>query len=1199
MVLKDIYYYFLIKRSGMFDKNYYLLKNPDVRNADIDPLWHFVKFGWREGRNPSEFFNGNEYLDLYYDVRAANINPLIHYIKFGASENRLPKKLQSDHERSSKIFLEDISIEKRRHQLFKIVPYFLDPFFDVTKQATIDSSANIAVHLHVFNNTKLNEMLQLLNNFPCNIDLFVSSSIDLRQEEIRVYINNKVKSVNTVFFSTKILFQNDLVPLFTCFGQHLLGYDYVCHIHNQYPPSESTTTSNFQQNLFEIIGSKQTISQIIELLQKDAKFVYPSPNEFQHDYLNNGWADYFKISKILLYNLLNKSIEDYPENEFPQDSIFWARTSSLQGFFHINEEEYITYQHEFSQDEFDNALKRLLLIPSLDHTGRNYRIQSTISFEKSPYYECQRDYSENTSKSNVKVLTYYLPQFYPIPENDMWHGEGFTEWHKVKSANPLFYGHYQQRAPHEEIGYYTLADVETLKKQTSLMKKCGVYGQVFYHYWFDGKLILEKPAQLLLKDKSIDMPFCFCWANENWTRKWDGNEDDVILKQNYSAQDAKEFIDYLLPFFKDDRYIKIDDRPVIYIYRPSLFPDFSIYKNCWKAVCEANQIPEPFIIAVMTRGVSTPAAYGMDAGIERVLHDWAEGQIHPINHLLHKYWPVHRNVLNYEEVAEYYANKKRDTDYLYFRSLVPSWDNTPRYGSEAHIVHNSDPEQFQNWLNALIYDAEERLPEKCQLVVINAWNEWAESAYLEPDQRFGYAYLNSIGRALSGIEFNHREYLEQTIPKHINLSINFAENLINRLQFDKKARRKLMMCLRKSTIFGLCNVSINQDQVIKWLAEESGLNITDQMTPNENEPDYTLHINNLCYFPSDTIENLLRMSLRYDVGTVSPTHVNDEAFIHEDLLPRWAAFRNSPYLFLSKKENDNSKKCCVDAQIFISDYSDLQEIEHKVTTIVRFSEKDRLGLLRKALYSLVAQVGCIVQPLIALNNVPEEILVELKNLLNEIPWDEGCYPIIRIYNSDKQEDLRSKMLNDSLRHVDTQFAAFLDYDDTLFHDAYQWLIRRLIKTKKKASFGSIYHLIYRLVEERMTQRQILGYGRSYQSFLEDNNTPIHGFMLNLENIDRERIKYYDNMKYMEDYYLTLQIFDLKNTDWESKESDKFIGDYVHFVDKHQTLGILNTQIREKLLTDPEYQKCQDRIDELKNAIMKNVLQSNKTTWFTQ
>ena len=130
----------------------------------------------------------------------------------------------------------------------------------------------------------------------------------------------------------------------------------------------------------------------------------------------------------------------------------------------------------------------------------------------------------------------------------MWHGEGFTEWHKVKSANPLFYGHYQQRAPHEEIGYYTLADVETLKKQTSLMKKCGVYGQVFYHYWFDGKLILEKPAQLLLKDKSIDMPFCFCWANENWTRKWDGNEDDVILKQNYSAQDAKEFIDYLLPF---------------------------------------------------------------------------------------------------------------------------------------------------------------------------------------------------------------------------------------------------------------------------------------------------------------------------------------------------------------------------------------------------------------------------------------------------------------------------------------------------------------------------------------------------------------------------------------------------------------------------------------------------------------------------
>ena len=165
-----------------------------------------------------------------------------------------------------------------------------------------------------------------------------------------------------------------------------------------------------------------------------------------------------------------------------------------------------------------------------------YSIYANETLTDYMYYEDQRDYSKIIKHKNIKVLSYYLGQFHPIPENDEWHGKGFTEWTNVKRAYPLFKGHYQQHIPHTDLGYYILDNPEILKKQANMMKKAGVYGQIFYHYWFTGKLILEKPVQMLLKNKDIDMPFCFCWANENWTRRWDGEDDDVLLGQTYSKR---------------------------------------------------------------------------------------------------------------------------------------------------------------------------------------------------------------------------------------------------------------------------------------------------------------------------------------------------------------------------------------------------------------------------------------------------------------------------------------------------------------------------------------------------------------------------------------------------------------------------------------------------------------------------------------
>lgn len=364
------------------------------------------------------------------------------------------------------------------------------------------------------------------------------------------------------------------------------------------------------------------------------------------------------------------------------------------------------------------------------------------------YYEEQIDFSGKLLHKDIKILSYYLPQFHTTPENDLWHGKGFTEWTNVSKAKTLFDGHYQQHIPHEDIGYYLLDNTNILMRQLEMMQKAGIYGQIFYHYWFSGKMILEKPSQMLLKDISVNMPFCFCWANENWTMRWDGNEKEVLLKQEYSEDDAKSFIQYLIPFFKDSRYIKVANRPVVFIYRPDSFPDFKLYKDVWRDECNKHGIETPYIVATLTRGAKNPKDYDMDAAVERVLHDWTNKEVPAINRLLNTYENIKHNILDYQEVALFYMSQVDKKDFKCFRSLVPMWDNTPRYGKDAHIVHNSTPQMFESWLRKIVRNTLKNLPHGERFIVINAWNEWAEGAHLEPDERHGYAYLNSIGRAL-------------------------------------------------------------------------------------------------------------------------------------------------------------------------------------------------------------------------------------------------------------------------------------------------------------------------------------------------------------------------------------------------------------------------------------------------------------------
>ena len=841
-----------------------------------------------------------------------------------------------------------------------------------------------------------------------------------------------------------------------------------------------------------------------------------------------------------------------------------------------------------------------------DHPGIGHNMTQTktiiplqdINFR---YYEEQKDYSGKLLNPNVKILSYYLPQFHPTPENDEWHGKGFTEWTKVKSAPSLFYGHYQQHIPHNDIGYYILDHPDILKMQAEMMKKAGVHGQIFYHYWFSGKLILKKPAQMLLENKDITMPFCFCWANENWTKRWDGNELDILLKQEYSKEDALNFIQYLIPFFKDPRYIRIDDRPVLFIYRASSFPDFQIYRVIWEKECRRNEIKAPYLVTVLTRSAVNPADYQMDAGAERVLHDWTNGHVPEIKNNLYQFGLLNGSVLDYNEVADFYIEQKESFPFTYFRSLLPIWDNTARYHQDAYLVYDSTPGKFQEWLEALIDYTKNNLPEDRQFILINAWNEWAEGAHLEPDTRHGYGYLNSIGRALSGINYESDQCLESgELPSDAHVKIEFSPSVSEQLNLFAQKGKKMISSLIRSTIFHQCHVTIENPDILKEL---KGSEIATLINRRKDNPyDFICFINELTYFSKDFLENFVRKCVNYKTSSISPNCFYNK---HPIILPHYLSgstleVNDTPGIKVLPGSQSvvTDQKTDADDLCVVPNFGTPNEIFTDempiVTTIIRFHTNADFRLLKNALFSLSTQENCVVQPYLAVQDLTPPQLDTLSDLIECFVWNDQYQPIIKTYyTTNDLNDLRSKMLNESLRSVKTKYVTFLDYDDYLFPHAYSWLIGRLRETNKAVSFGNVYLTIFNKKNMRVLERKTdFEYGSDYQAFLKLNHAPLHSFIIDLEKIDVNNLSYFDNMKYMEDYYLTLQIFNDNNTDWESLKFKKYIGDYIHCVDSAHTLALEDLDEKYDLITSPAYMDCENKINDLRYKLGQRNITDN-------
>ncbi len=374
-------------------------------------------------------------------------------------------------------------------------------------------------------------------------------------------------------------------------------------------------------------------------------------------------------------------------------------------------------------------------------------------------------------EKKVKLIAMYFTQLHAIPENDEWWGKGFTDWVNVKKASPQYSGHNQPRVPLDN-NYYDQSQIETLRWQIDLAKKNGVYGFCHYHYWFDGKQLLETPTNLMLQEKELDMPFCLCWANETWSRRWDGSDHRTLIKQTHPPDKPrwKLHFDYLINAWLDDRAIKVDDKPVFVIYRPQYISNIGDMLDYWRElafgrglkglyfVVQKNwEFPrrdylkefdaifqfQPFEAMYSPFFENGPIKHRLLYSLFHQLPESIQSLVRAARAKFNKgldYW-------SYDATWNHIVQIHNDPELTTYPGAFADWDNTARYGNRARLFKDADPERFEYWFNKLVDTMGERnLPEK--FIFFNAWNEWAESAYLEPDERYEYDYLLAIQRQL-------------------------------------------------------------------------------------------------------------------------------------------------------------------------------------------------------------------------------------------------------------------------------------------------------------------------------------------------------------------------------------------------------------------------------------------------------------------
>jgi lipopolysaccharide biosynthesis protein len=698
-----------------FDTGFYLRSNPVVAEMGMNPLAHYLEVGAATGRDPHPDFDTSWYLQTYPEVAAAGLNPLVHYVLWGADRGYRPGP------RPPRANVPLAPPAPRRAP--------------VRRERAPGAVPQIAVILHLFYVDLWEEILRYLDQLDEDFDLFVSLSPEtgagfderIREEfphaDVR-YFDNRGRDIGPF-----MMFLRD---------ERLQHYELVCKIHSKKSPHRVDGDRWRGNLLHQLLGAPAIIREIRDVFEADPSVGLLGPaNHLDRD--EDSWGSNRQRMEQLARRMGVGSSDI--TLEFFAGSMFWFRPRAFARLLDLGIE---LEDFEAERGQLDGGLHHAL--------ERSFPIAvRAAGYEVHPFVRPSHAARAGTrvGERRIKLVAFYLPQFHPIPENDAWWGPGFTEWTNVTRARPLYQGHLQPRLP-KDLGFYDLRVAETRRAQADLARRFGIHGFCYYYYWFDGRRLLERPLEEVVRSGAPDFPFCICWANENWTRRWDGLEEDVLVRQSYSLDSSRRFIRDVIPMLRDPRYLRYQGRPVLLVYRVREIPDLAETLDLWRRECAAEGVGPIHLAAVRFWDVVDVHSYGFDAAVDfpphhlkvRNIADELPGLAPDFEGLIYDYRDAARRSLE---------SRGHGYEKLAHRGVMLAWDNTPRRGKAAHIAHGATPEAYREWLQGVLEQEMEHNREPESLVFINAWNEWGESAALEPDHHFGMGFLEATREAMADV----------------------------------------------------------------------------------------------------------------------------------------------------------------------------------------------------------------------------------------------------------------------------------------------------------------------------------------------------------------------------------------------------------------------------------------------------------------
>jgi lipopolysaccharide biosynthesis protein len=605
------------------------------------------------------------------------------------------------------------------------------------------SPSTVGVVLHVYYADLLDEILIQLTSIPTAFDLIITNASGKPLTVGRGQLPNMVNSVVLDVANRG----RDILPLVQVVNAGLLDpYDIVLKVHTKRSEWRDQhklagTGAEWRSRLLgSLLGDVDNVRVILSAFAASPNLgvVTADGSLLGPEY----WGDNQSVTSTLLRRLelpLPRALV------FAAGSMYWVRGFVLQGLRALGLSE-VDFERETGQVNATtaHAIERLVGIVALE-AGLRLLERSQVDQISGAGVGWRKFEAGHSLSPRIRAVPFYLPQFHPIPENDRWWGSGFTEWSNVAAARPVYPGHDQPKLP-ADLGFYDLRRTETVARQVELAQMAGIGGFMYYHYWFAGKQLLDTPIQDRVRG-DLSLPFCLMWANENWTRRWDGRDSEILMGQRYTEVSAQRFIDDVVPILQDRRYMRVNSRPIVAVYRPAQIPDVAAVIGSWREKAVSAGVGDLYVIGVDVakefQGVEGDhASMGFDARLgfppHNALWEWLRFETLGVAK------GFSGRMLSYTAMADDAISRLHSgLPADYFPGVMAGFDNTARRQRNPDIWYGANPYTFRRWLSAAADAVMDREPDH-RLVFINAWNEWAEGAVLEPTVRFGRTYLLAV-----------------------------------------------------------------------------------------------------------------------------------------------------------------------------------------------------------------------------------------------------------------------------------------------------------------------------------------------------------------------------------------------------------------------------------------------------------------------